>query len=46
MSLQLITLASRYDAVTTEGKLAWQNTLTKLNSPYLDACDGLFLDYQ
>ncbi|KAG7669540.1 hypothetical protein KSW81_007693 [Nannochloris sp. 'desiccata'] len=34
-----------YDAVTTEGKLQWQNALTPLNSPFLDACDGIWLNY-
>jgi len=36
----------RYDAVTTEGRLRWQNTLSPLNYPFLDASDGLFLNYQ
>jgi hypothetical protein len=34
-----------YDAVTTEGKLKWQNALTMLNSPFFDACDGIWLNY-
>jgi endo-beta-N-acetylglucosaminidase D len=34
-----------YDAVTTEGNLTWQNALTPLNSPFLDACDGIWLNY-
>ncbi|KAF5835216.1 glycosyl hydrolase family 85-domain-containing protein [Dunaliella salina] len=34
-----------YDAVTTEGRLRWQNALTPLNYPFLDASDGLFLNY-
>eukprot|EP00887_Chlorella_sp_A99_P005924 scaffold29.g5924.t1 len=34
-----------YDAVTTEGKLEWQNRLTDLNRPFLDACDTLFINY-
>jgi mannosyl-glycoprotein endo-beta-N-acetylglucosaminidase len=34
-----------YDAVTTEGKLEWQNALTSLNSSFLDACDGIWLNY-
>ncbi|BGP47218.1 hypothetical protein JCM10450v2_003070 [Rhodotorula kratochvilovae] len=34
-----------YDAVTTEGKLAWQNAVTHLNKPFFDACDSIFLNY-
>ena len=33
----------RYDAVTIEGKLRWQDALTSLNKPFFDACDGNFL---
>lgn len=38
-------LACRYDGVTTEGIVRWQNRLTPLNYPFLSACDGLFLNY-
>ncbi|EFJ50266.1 hypothetical protein VOLCADRAFT_58694, partial [Volvox carteri f. nagariensis] len=34
-----------YDAVTTEGRLAWQNGLTRLNAPFLDVADALFVNY-
>ncbi|KAL4424425.1 hypothetical protein ABPG77_005668, partial [Micractinium sp. CCAP 211/92] len=34
-----------YDAVTTDGKLQWQNALTPLNRPFFDACDGLWVNY-
>ncbi|KAL4447747.1 hypothetical protein ABPG75_004966 [Micractinium tetrahymenae] len=34
-----------YDAVTTEGKLEWQNSLTPLNRPFFDACDALWVNY-
>ncbi len=34
-----------YDAVTVEGKLQWQNELNRLNSPFFQACDGIFLNY-
>lgn len=34
-----------YDAITTEGKLRWQDQLTDLNQPFFDACDGLFVNY-
>ena len=35
----------RYDAVTTEGQLAWQDGLTPLNRPFFDACDALWVNY-
>lgn len=34
-----------YDAVTTEGKLEWQDTLSVLNKPFFDACDAIFINY-
>ncbi len=34
-----------YDAVTTEGKLSWQNELNDLNAPFFDACNGIFINY-
>ncbi|GAA5889515.1 hypothetical protein JCM8208_001048 [Rhodotorula glutinis] len=34
-----------YDAVTTDGKLAWQNAVTERNLPFFDACDSMFLNY-
>jgi endo-beta-N-acetylglucosaminidase D len=34
-----------YDAVTTEGRLRWQDTLNELNAPFFDACDGIFVNY-
>ena len=34
-----------YDAVTMEGKLEWQDEVNGLNGPFLDACDGIFLNY-
>jgi mannosyl-glycoprotein endo-beta-N-acetylglucosaminidase len=34
-----------YDAITTEGKLEWQDNLTALNCPFFRACDGLFVNY-
>lgn len=34
-----------YDAVTTNGWLEWQNSLTALNSSFFEACDGLFVNY-
>ncbi|GAA5994155.1 uncharacterized protein JCM10292_001902 [Rhodotorula paludigena] len=34
-----------YDAVTTQGRLAWQNAVTDLNLPFFEACDGIFLNY-
>ncbi|GAA5862640.1 hypothetical protein JCM5353_001233, partial [Sporobolomyces roseus] len=37
--------SDRYDAVTTKGKLQWQNTLNEKNTPFLTACDSIFLNY-
>ena len=34
-----------YDAVTMEGRLQWQDTLSDLNAPFFLACDGLFVNY-
>ncbi|GIL62379.1 hypothetical protein Vafri_16601, partial [Volvox africanus] len=34
-----------YDAVTSDGRLAWQNGLTPLNAPFFDAADALFVNY-
>lgn len=34
-----------YDAVTSKGKLEWQNALTRLNEPFFDLCDGIFTNY-
>ncbi len=35
----------RYDAVTIEGKLDWQNELNEKNRAFFDVCDGIFLNY-
>lgn len=34
-----------YDAVTNEGKLQWQDSVTDLNKCFFDCCDGIFLNY-
>ncbi|KPV77477.1 glycoside hydrolase family 85 protein, partial [Rhodotorula graminis WP1] len=34
-----------YDAVTTDGKLEWQNAVTERNLPFFDASDSIFLNY-
>ena len=34
-----------YDAVTTEGRLVWQNELNDSNAPYFLNADGAFLNY-
>ena len=34
-----------YDAVTNEGKLEWQDSVTDLNSCFFRCCDGIFLNY-
>lgn len=43
--LRCLALLARYDAVTTEGWLEWQNSLTPLNQPFFDAADSLFVNY-
>jgi endo-beta-N-acetylglucosaminidase D len=35
----------RYDAVTVEGLLQWQDGLSALNEPFFACCDGLFVNY-
>ena len=35
----------RYDAVTTEGILQWQDTLNHLNMPFFEAADAIFINY-
>jgi hypothetical protein len=34
-----------YDSVKTNGELKWQNELNEHNKLFLDACDGIFLNY-
>jgi len=34
-----------YDSVTIEGNLQWQNELNIMNKPFMDNCDGIFLNY-
>ncbi|KAK9829564.1 hypothetical protein WJX72_006515 [[Myrmecia] bisecta] len=34
-----------YDAVTVQGKLEWQDSLTPLNQAFFDASDALFVNY-
>jgi len=34
-----------YDSVTIEGKLQWQDEVNMLNRPFMDNCDGIFLNY-
>ena len=38
-------LKSRYDAVTIEGKLKWQNGLTDLNLPFFEESNAIFTNY-
>ena len=38
-------LKSRYDAVTVEGKLTWQNGLTNLNLPFFEETNAIFTNY-
>ncbi len=35
----------RYDAVTTEGILEWQDTVNDLNLPFFEAADAIFINY-
>ena len=35
----------RYDSVTKDGKLHWQDTLNNANQCFYDACDGIFINY-
>ena len=35
----------RYDAVTIEGKLKWQNGLTDLNLPFFEESNSIFTNY-
>ena len=34
-----------YDAVTSDGKLDWQNELNNKNHLFFDHCDAIFLNY-
>lgn len=36
---------SRYDSVTVDGKLDWQDCLNTQNKPFFDVCDGIFTNY-
>lgn len=35
----------RYDSVTIEGHLDWQDQLNHKNKPFFDICDGIFVNY-
>jgi len=35
----------RYDSVTADGRLDWQNGLTAANAIYFGQCDGIFTNY-
>jgi endo-beta-N-acetylglucosaminidase D len=41
----VIFFVNRYDAITVNGDLDWQNKLNKYNKPFFDLCDGLFANY-
>ena len=41
----VLNLKSRYDAVTMEGKLNWQNGLTNLNLPFFEESNAIFTNY-
>lgn len=38
-------LSYRYDSVTKDGQLIYQNQLNEYNKPFFDICDGLFANY-
>jgi endo-beta-N-acetylglucosaminidase D len=38
-------MCSRYDAVTEDGRLDWQNCLTVKNHKFFSDSDGLFTNY-
>lgn len=35
----------RYDSVTVNGDLSWQNQLNDQNKPFFDLSDGIFVNY-
>lgn len=35
----------RYDSVTIDGKLNWQDQLNEYNKLFFDICDGIFVNY-
>lgn len=35
----------RYDSVTVDGRLEYQNQLNDNNKPFFDICDGIFINY-
>jgi len=43
--LLAFTCLCRYDTVTVNGDLDWQDKLNKYNKPFFDVCDGLFSNY-
>jgi endo-beta-N-acetylglucosaminidase D len=43
--LVLLSWLYRYDAVTVNGDLGWQDKLNKYNKPFFDLCDGIFVNY-
>lgn len=38
-------MISRYDSVTKDGDLNWQDQLNGKNKPFFDLCDGIFVNY-
>ncbi|XP_027334118.1 cytosolic endo-beta-N-acetylglucosaminidase 1-like isoform X2 [Abrus precatorius] len=40
-----VSWSCRYDSVTVDGKLKWQDQLNKHNKPFFDICDGIFVNY-
>lgn len=38
-------IITRYDSVTTDGQLQWQDALTTANTPFFGSSDGIFTNY-
>ena len=45
LSSNTCALCFRYDAVTSQGVLQWQDTLNHLNMPFFEAADAIFINY-
>lgn len=38
-------IVDRYDSVTVDGQLRWQNELNEKNKAFFDISDGIFVNY-
>jgi len=41
----ILSWSCRYDSVTINGDLWWQNELNEYNKSFFDICDGIFTNY-